>query len=66
VDLVHGAVDYADPIHRGPVTIAASPSSSELGLWLLRRLRLADEGGGGRGKHGGPGSGLTGARKAVE
>jgi hypothetical protein len=66
VDSVHGAVDRADPVHRGPAAIAASLSSSGLGLWLLRRSRSPDEGRGGRGKHGGPASGLTGARKAVE
>jgi hypothetical protein len=44
VDSVHGAVDRANPIHRGPTAIAAGPSSSELGLQLLRRSRLSDEG----------------------
>jgi hypothetical protein len=66
VDSVHGAVDRADPVHRGSAAIAVSPSSSELDLHLLRRSRLPDEGGGGRGKHMDPGFKLTGARKAAE
>jgi hypothetical protein len=44
VNSVHGTVDHADPVHRGPAAIAASPSSSWLGLWLLRRSRSPDEG----------------------
>jgi hypothetical protein len=41
---VHGAVDHAVLVHRGLAAISASLSSSELGLRLLRRLRLSDEG----------------------
>jgi hypothetical protein len=41
---VHGAVDHAGPIHRGPAAIAACLSSSELGLRLLRWPRLPNEG----------------------
>jgi hypothetical protein len=53
VDQVHGSVDRASPVHHGPAAIVARESSPELG-------------GGGRGKHRGPDSGLTGARKVVE
>jgi hypothetical protein len=44
MDSVHGAVDHANPVHRGLAAIAVSPSSSELGLRLLRWSRLPDEG----------------------
>jgi hypothetical protein len=44
MDSVHGAVDRASPVHRGPVAIAVSPSSSELSLRLLRWSGLPDEG----------------------
>jgi hypothetical protein len=66
VDSVHGAVDHADPVHRGLAAIAASLSSSELGLRFLRRLRSPDEGRRRKREARGPGSGLTGARKAAE
>jgi hypothetical protein len=66
VDSVHGAVDRADPVHRGSAAIAASPSSSERGLRLLRWSRLPDEGWRRKREARGPGSGLTGARKAAE
>jgi hypothetical protein len=62
VDSVHGAVDLADPVHRGPAAISASPSSAS-GSSGGRGHRMR---GGGRGQHGGPGSRLTGARKAAE
>jgi hypothetical protein len=66
VDSVNGAVDRADLVHCGPAAIAASPSSSELGLRLLRWSRLPDEGWRRKREARGPGSGLTGARKVVE
>jgi hypothetical protein len=66
VDSVHWAVDRADLVHHGPAAIAVSPSSSELGLRLLSGRGCRTRGGGGRGKHGGPGFGLTGAQKAAE
>jgi hypothetical protein len=36
-------VGHADPVHREPTAIAASSSSSELGLQLLGRSRLPEE-----------------------
>jgi hypothetical protein len=44
VDSVHGALDHAGPVHRGPVAIASCTSSSKLGLWLLQWSGLPDEG----------------------
>jgi hypothetical protein len=44
MDSVHGAVDHANTVHRGPAAIAASLSLSELGLRLLRRSRSPNEG----------------------
>jgi hypothetical protein len=44
VDSVHEAVDRADLVHHGLAAIATSPSSSGLGLWLLRWSRSPDEG----------------------
>jgi hypothetical protein len=66
MDSVHRAVDHAGPVHRGLTALAASPSSSKLGLRPLWWPRLPDEGGGGYGEHGGPSFGLTGARKVAE
>jgi hypothetical protein len=61
MDSVHGVVGHADPVHREPTAIAASSASSSLGGRGCQRRS-----GGGRGKHGGPDSGLTGARKVAE
>jgi hypothetical protein len=66
VDSVHGAVDHVDLVHRGLAAIAASPSSLELGLQLLRRSRLPDEGRRRKREARGSGFGLTMARKAAE
>jgi hypothetical protein len=66
MDSVHGAVDHADPVHRGPVAIATSPRSSELSLRLLRWSRLPNEGRRRKREARGPSSGLTRVRKVVE
>jgi hypothetical protein len=66
MDSVHEAVDHASLVHHGLVAIAACLSSSELSLQPLRWPGLPDEGRGGKGEHRGPGSRLTGARKAAE
>jgi hypothetical protein len=59
-------VDHAGPVHHGPAAMAGLGSSPELDLRPLRAQGHRGRGGGGREKHGGPDSGLTGARKAVE
>jgi hypothetical protein len=59
-------VDHTDLVHHGPTAMAGLKSSPELGLRPLRGSRSSGRGGGGRGKHGGPDSRLTRARKAAE
>jgi hypothetical protein len=44
MDSVHGTVDHAGPVHRGPVAIVACPISSELNLRPLRLPGLSYEG----------------------
>jgi hypothetical protein len=66
VDQFHESVDHAGPVHHGPAAMAGLGSLLELGLRPLRAQGHRGRGGGVRGKHGGPDSGLTGAQKAVE
>jgi hypothetical protein len=66
VDHFHKSVDHAGPAHHGPTAVADLGSSSELSLRPLWGSWSPAKGGGGRGKLGGPDSGLIGARKAAE
>jgi hypothetical protein len=66
VDSVHRTVDHAGPIHHGPQPLprAQTHRSSASGRSGGRGCRT--RGGGGKGEHGGPYSGLTEAQMAVE